>query len=68
MIWPDSPDVSWEWYKRYNADALRIVASMGFTGASLSNYGEPLFTLWNDTGWHWAGNNFFRTAPQLISE
>jgi hypothetical protein len=68
LIWPDSPDVSWEWYKRYNADALRIVASMGFTGASLSNYGEPLFTLWNDTGWHWAGNNFFRTAPQLISE
>jgi hypothetical protein len=68
LIWPDSPDVSWEWYKRYNADALRIVGTMNFTGASLSNYGEPLFTLWNDAGWHWAGNNFFRTAPQLISK
>lgn len=63
--WPDHPDVSWEWYKRYNADALRIVAAMNFTGASLSNYGEPLFTLWNDLGWHWAGNNYFRTAPLL---
>jgi Sugar-binding cellulase-like len=68
LIWPDSPDVSWEWYKRYNADALRIVAAMNFTGASLSNYGEPLFTLWDDAGWHWAGNNFFRTTPQLIAE
>ena len=65
--WPDHPDVSWEWYKRYNSDALRIVAAMNFTGASLSNYGEPLFTLWNDLGWHWAGNNYFRTAPLLAS-
>ena len=64
-FWPDSPIVSWEWYKRYNADALRIVASMDLTGATLSNYGEPLFELWNDAGWHWAGNNYFRTAPAL---
>ncbi len=63
--WPDSPLVSWEWYKRYNADALRVVASMNFTGASLSNYGEPLFTLWNDPGWHWAGNNYFRAGSLL---
>ncbi len=63
LEWPDSPDVSWDWYKRYNADALRIVASMNITGASLSNFGEPLFTLWNDLGWHWAGNNYFRSAP-----
>lgn len=64
-FWPDSPAVGWDWYKRYNADALRIVASMGLTGATLSNYGEPLFGLWNDAGWHWAGNNYFRTAPSL---
>jgi len=62
LEWPDSPEVSWEWYKRYNADALRIVASMNFTGASLSNFGEPLFTLWDDLGWHWAGNSYFRAA------
>lgn len=68
LEWPDSSEVSWEWYKRYNADALRIVAAMNLTGASLSNFGEPLFTLWNDLGWHWAGNNYFRTAPQLLSE
>jgi hypothetical protein len=63
--WPDSPDVSWEWYKLYNADALRTVAATNLTGASLSNFGEPLFTLWNDLGWHSAGNNYFRTAPTL---
>lgn len=64
-FWPDNKDVDWEWYKLYNADALRIVASMDFAGATLSNYGEPLFTLWNDPGWHWAGNNYSRTAPLL---
>ena len=62
-FWPDSPNVDWDWYKRYNADALRIVAAMNITGATLSNYGEPLFGLWNDAGWHWAGNNYFRSAP-----
>jgi hypothetical protein len=41
---------------------------MNFTGASLSNFGEPLFTLWNDAGRHRTGNNFFRTVPQLITE
>jgi hypothetical protein len=65
LEWPDSPEVSWEWYKLYNADALRIVATMNLTGASLSNFGEPLFTLWEDAGWHWASNNYFRTAPAL---
>lgn len=68
LYWPDSPDVSWEWYKRYNADALRIVATMNLSGASLSNFGEPLFTLWNDLGWHWASNNYFRTAPNSLPQ
>lgn len=64
-FWPDSPHVDWEWYKHYNADALRIVSHMNLTGATLSNYAEPLFTLWNDPNWHWAGNNYFRSAPLL---
>jgi Sugar-binding cellulase-like len=68
LEWPDSPGVSWEWYKLYNADALRIVAAMNLTGASLSNFGEPLFTLWNDLGWHWVSNNYFQTVPLLNSE
>lgn len=66
--WPDSPLVDWEWYKLYNADALRITASMDLTGSTLSNYGEPLFTLWDDPEWHWASNNYFRTAPALNLE
>jgi len=68
LEWPDSPVVNWEWYKLYNADALRVVAAMNLTGASLSNFGEPLFTLWDDPGWHWASNNYFQTAPSWLSE
>jgi len=58
VFWPDHPDVSWEWYKHYNGDAARIAASMPFEGVSLSNFGEPLFTLWNDSDWHRNANLF----------
>jgi hypothetical protein len=58
-FWPDHPKVGWEWYKRYNSDSLRIVAAMGFNGASLSNYAEPLFSLWQDADWHWTSNAYF---------
>ena len=51
-FWPDHPDMNWEWYKHYNGDSARIAASMPFEGISLSNYAEPLFTLWNDADWH----------------
>ncbi|HET6453537.1 MAG TPA: cellulase-like family protein [Armatimonadota bacterium] len=52
-FWPDHHKVGWEWYKRYNADALRVVAAMDLAGSSLSNYAEPIFTLWNDADWHY---------------
>jgi Sugar-binding cellulase-like len=61
-VWPDHPSVSWEWYKRYNADSLRVVAAMDFKGSSLSNYAEPLFSLWKDADWHWTGNTYFLTG------
>ena len=51
-FWPDHPDMNWEWYKHYNGDSARIAASMPFEGISLSNYAEPLFTLWDDVDWH----------------
>ena len=57
-FWPDHPAVSWDWYKRYNADSLRMIAAMDFKGSTLSNYAEPLFSLWQDVGWHWAGNAY----------
>lgn len=57
-FWPDHPDVSWEWYKHYNGDAARIAASMPFEGVSLSNFGEPVFTLWEDEDWHRNANLF----------
>ena len=47
-----------QWYKKYNADALRMAASMPFTGLSLSNYSEPLFSLRNDVDWHRNSNLF----------
>ncbi len=61
-FWPDHPAVNWEWYKRYNADAIRIVSTMDFKGSSLSNYAEPLFSLWNDVDWHWTSNTYFRSV------
>jgi hypothetical protein len=66
-FWPDHPDVRWNWYKRYNADALRLVAAMDFQGSSLSNYAEPLFTLWNDVDWHWTSNTYFLLAQGGVS-
>lgn len=59
LIWPDNPAVNWDWYKRYNGDSLRIVAGMDFKGSSLSNFAEPLFSLWEDADWHLAGNVYF---------
>jgi hypothetical protein len=58
-IWPDHPAVSWDWYKRYNGDSMRIVAALDYKGSSISNYGEPLFTLWQDVDWHWTANTYF---------
>jgi len=57
-FFPDHPDVSWEWYKRYNGDATRIVASLPFAGATLSNFAEPTFALWDDVEWHRTANIF----------
>jgi hypothetical protein len=65
-FWPDHPDVDWKWYKLYNADALRVITPMKLTGATLSNYAEPLFTLWDDDAWHWAGNTYFRTKLGVL--
>jgi hypothetical protein len=58
-FWPDHHKVGWEWYKRYNADALRVVAALDLAGSSLSNYAEPIFTLWHDADWHYTSNAYF---------
>lgn len=60
--WPDHPDVSWKWYKLYNADAVRISASLPFEGVSISNFAEPIFTLWDDEDWHRNANLFTLTV------
>lgn len=48
---PDHPEVNWEAYKQWNADAARIFASYAYAGLSLSNHAEPLFSLWQDVEW-----------------
>ena len=67
VFWPDSPDVNWKWYQHYNADALRIAAASDFAGSSLSNFAEPLFTLWSDVDWQSTSNAFFQTLAGLQS-
>jgi hypothetical protein len=58
--WPVHPDVNQTWYKRYNADAMRVISSLPMSGTSLSNYAEPLFPeLWEDADWHWLPNQYF---------
>jgi hypothetical protein len=59
--WPDHADVNWEWYKRYNGDSARMAAAMPIQGISLSNFGEPLFSLWDDIDWHRTANLFILT-------
>ncbi|HEX3628565.1 MAG TPA: cellulase-like family protein [Verrucomicrobiae bacterium] len=43
IIWPDNPAVNWDWYKRYNADSLRIVAAMDYKGSSLFQFWRTAF-------------------------
>lgn len=59
---PDLPEANWSWYKRYNADAARIFAGFPFSGLTLSNHAEPLFTLWQDADWHYQSNAYIKTC------
>ena len=56
--------MDWTWYKHYNADSLRVVAGLDFKGSSLSNYAEPIFSLWNDADWHWTSNSYYLTVTR----
>jgi len=58
---PDHKDVDWTWYKLYNSDAARVIASLPYAGTTLSNYAEPLFRLWEDVDWH-RNSNLYITA------
>ncbi|MEM1211576.1 MAG: cellulase-like family protein [Planctomycetota bacterium] len=55
---PDHPEVDWAWYRHYNADAARVFADYPFSGLTLSNHAEPLFSLWQDRDWHARGNAY----------
>ena len=61
---PDHKDVDWTWYKLYNSDAARVIATLPYAGTTLSNYAEPLFKLWNDTHWHRNTNLYIDAMSQ----
>jgi hypothetical protein len=57
---PDHNDVDWSWYKKYNSDAARVLATLPYAGTTLSNYAEPLFSLWDDVDWHRNSNLYIQ--------
>jgi hypothetical protein len=59
---PDLPEIDWTWYKRYNSDAARIFAQFDFSGLTLSNHAEPIFSLWQDADWHYQGNAYIQSC------
>lgn len=65
---PDVPEVDWSWYKNYNADAARLLATLPFGGTTLSNYAEPLFRLWDDVDWHRNTNLYIRAAAKEAAD
>lgn len=66
---PDHPEVDWTWYYRYNADAARIFSNYDFSGLTVSNHAEPLFTAWDNIEWQLRTNQYVLTAahPRLGS-
>ena len=61
---PDHKDVDWTWYKLYNSDAARVIATLPYAGTTLSNYAEPLFRLWDDVDWHRNSNLYIEAMSE----
>lgn len=67
--WPVHHDVNQKWYKRYNADAMRVISSLPYSGTTLSNYAEPIFPeLWADVDWHWLPNEYFLSQTEVAAK
>ena len=62
---PDHPEVSWDWYKQWNGDAARIFASYDYSGLTLSNHAEPIFSLWDDIQWQRTANLFIQSSANF---
>jgi pentose-5-phosphate-3-epimerase len=45
---PDTAEVDWSGYNRYNADAARIFSQYPFAGLTVSNHAEPIFRMWDE--------------------
>jgi hypothetical protein len=61
---PDHKEVDWTWYKLYNSDAARLIATYPYAGTTLSNYAEPLFRLWKDVDWHRNSNLYIKAMSR----
>ena len=66
--WPVTSAVNQDWYKRYNADAMRTIAALPFAGSSLSNFAEPIYPeIWNDVDWLWTANAYFVAQGKAVA-
>ena len=59
---PDVPEVDWSMYNQYNSDAARIFSCYDFSGLTISNHAEPIFTMWNEKELQFRTNQFILSA------
>jgi hypothetical protein len=60
---PDHLEVDWSNYYQYNADAARIFAQYPFSGLTISNHAEPIFSAWDNISWQKNTNHFILNQP-----
>ncbi len=63
---PDVPEVDWSMYNQYNSDAARIFSCYDFSGLTISNHAEPIFSMWNEKELQLRTNQFILSAVNLV--
>lgn len=61
---PDVPEVDWDWYYQYSADAARIFSQYAFSGMTVSNHAEPIFRMWAEHELQLRTNQFVKANNQ----
>jgi hypothetical protein len=59
---PDTPEVDWFMYYQYNADAARIFSCFDFSGLTISNHAEPIFSMWDEKELQLRTNQYILSA------
>ena len=53
--------VGWDWIKEICGYAMEQAAKLGFYAVTTCNFSSPMFSLWDDVGWH-------QTMNRLLAE